>query len=52
MPGEVIGALIGIAGMTILNLAAIAFSYGQMTERLKGVCDRVGRLEKKVFNGG
>ena len=49
---EVIGALIGIAGLTVLNLAAIAFSYGRMTQQVSNLCDRVKRLEDIVFLQG
>ena len=48
MDGVVVGAVVGITGLTIVNVAVVAFSYGRMTQKLKDLCQRVDKLEFKV----
>ncbi len=49
---EIVGALIGIGMLTLINLVAIAYSYGRMTEKVSRLCTRMERVERKLWNGG
>jgi len=50
MSGEIIGALIGIAGVVVLNIIMFAFGYGRLSERVKDYCARLERIET-ILNG-
>lgn len=52
MDGSIIGALLGIAGLTMVNITVIAYTYGRMCQKVDDVCKRVDRLERRIFNGG
>jgi len=42
--------ILGIAGLVILNIIAVAFSYGMLTQKVKDLCRRMGRVED-ILNG-
>lgn len=46
------GALIGIAALVVVNLVAIGYSYGGLSERVNNLCDRMERIESRIFDGG
>jgi len=50
MEGTIIGSLFGVAFLTIINVAAVAFSYGRITQKVRDLCRRVLRLEA-IANG-
>lgn len=46
MESSIIGALIGMAFLTVVNIAVVAFSYGKMTQKVDDLCRRVEKLER------
>jgi len=45
--------LLGIAGigfLILINIAAVAFSYGKLSQQVSDACRRIGRLEA-IANG-
>jgi hypothetical protein len=42
-------AFIGIFFLVLVNLVTIAFSYGQMSERVSGLCQRIDRIETYFY---
>ena len=45
------GAVIGIISLVMVNIAAVAFSYGRLSQKVNDLCARIGRVEK-ILNGG
>ncbi len=45
-----IGAVFGMLGLTIINIAVISYQYGRLNQKVVDVAERVKRLEK-VQNG-
>jgi hypothetical protein len=52
MDSGIIGALIGIAFLTLVNIAVIAYTYGKITQTVAELCRRVLRLERIYNNKG
>jgi len=46
MDGTLIGAIIGGSVLAIVNIAAIAYSYGKLTSKVEALCNRIERLER------
>lgn len=44
--------LIGIAGLFVVQIAAFAFSYGQIWQQNKSTDRRLNRIEKKLGING
>ncbi len=42
-----IEALIGIGGLVIINIVAVAFSYGKLSSKVDSLSYRLERVEKK-----
>ena len=47
MGDSIIGALIGIGGLTIVNVVTIAYLFGKLNQKVDDLRQRVTRLEKK-----
>jgi hypothetical protein len=45
MESGIIGALVGVAGLVIINIIMGAFTYGKLTERVIDHDRRISRLE-------
>ena len=43
-------AIIGVGGLVIINIVFAAYSYGRLTQTVKDLCRRVGRVEN-IVNG-
>lgn len=41
---------IGILGLLLVNIAAVAYSYGKLSQKVNDLCRRIGRVEV-VLNG-
>ena len=44
------GATIGVITLLIINIAAVAYSYGSLSQKVNDLCRRVNRLEM-LMNG-
>ena len=42
------GGLVGLAGLVVVNIAAVAFSYGALNQKVKDIDKRLGRVEEKL----
>lgn len=51
MDTGITAALIGIGMLVIINIVAVAYSYGKLSQKVNDFCQRVDRLEK-IENGG
>lgn len=51
MDGGIVAALIGLGALVIINIVAVAYSYGKLSQKVSDFCGRVDRLEK-IVNGG
>ena len=45
METGIVAALIGVAGLVIINIIMVAFTYGKLTERVIDHDRRIARLE-------
>jgi hypothetical protein len=46
-----IGAIIGVAGLVVLNIIIVAFGYGKLTQKVDDHGRRLGRIESLIING-
>ena len=49
MESGVLVGFISVGFLVILNLLLAAYTYGKLSEKVQGLCDRVDKLENKVF---
>jgi len=45
MTDSVLLGFAGIALLVVINIAAVAFSYGRLSQKVTDACRRIGRLE-------
>jgi hypothetical protein len=45
MESGIVAALIGVAGLVIINIIMVAFMYGRLSEKVIDHDRRIGRLE-------
>ncbi len=46
-----IAAIIGVAGLVIVNIIIVAFGYGKLTQKVDDHSRRLGRIEDLIING-
>ena len=44
------GISIGTVGLVVINIAAVAYSYGKLSQKVSDLCRRIDRVEK-TLNG-
>jgi len=44
------GATIGVMGLIVVNIAAVAYSYGMLSQKVKDICRRMDRVERIINN--
>jgi len=48
-PGMTIG-IIGICSLLVVNIVGVAYGYGKLTQKVKGIDTRVERIESNLNN--
>lgn len=43
---------IGVIILISVNIAAVAFSYGKLSQKVTDLCQRIDRIEKVINNPG
>ena len=51
MDGGIVAALVALGGLVIINIIAVAYTYGKISQKVSDFCQRVDRLER-IKNGG
>ena len=46
------GEIIGVIALIVVNIAAVAYSYGSLRQEVKDITRRVDRIEKSVNGTG
>ena len=50
MEAGILVGFISVGFLVVLNLLSVAYTYGKLSEKVQGLCDRVDKLESKVFS--
>jgi hypothetical protein len=52
MSDSVLLSFIGIALLVVINITAVAFSYGRIRQKVNDLCHRVDRVERIINHTG
>jgi hypothetical protein len=52
MSASVLLSFIGIALLVVINIAAVAFSYGKLNQKVNDLCRRVDRIDRIINHTG
>ena len=52
MSASVLLSFIGIALLVVINITAVAFSYGRISQKVNDLCRRVDRIERIINHTG
>ncbi len=52
MSDSVLLSLVGIALLVVINIAAVAFSYGRLSQKVNDLCQRTDRVERIINHTG